>query len=104
MGSSQSWKNRTAVISGGSNGLGRALALALSQQSANVVIIGRDEDRLAMVRQQCLEAAAPNVWIVSLDVRQMAVGKKTSQISKLPPFLNPANPSAMSWPSKAAIC
>ena len=76
MGSSQSWKNRTAVISGGSNGLGRALALALSQQSANVVIIGRDENRLAMVRQQCLEAGAPNVWIVSLDVRQMAVGKR----------------------------
>ena len=76
MGSSQSWKNRTAVISGGSNGLGRALALALSQQSANVVIIGRDENRLAMVRQQCLEAGAPNVWIASLDVRQMAVGKR----------------------------
>ena len=76
MGSSQSWKNRTAVISGGSNGLGRSLALALSQQSANVVIIGRDEARLAMVRQQCLEAGAQSVCIVSLDVRQMAVGQK----------------------------
>jgi NADP-dependent 3-hydroxy acid dehydrogenase YdfG len=76
MGSRQSWKNRTAVISGGSNGLGRALALALSQQAANVVIIGRDEDRLAMVRQQCLDAGAQSVYVVSLDVRQMAVGQK----------------------------
>lgn len=76
MGSSQSWRNRTAVISGGSNGLGHAVALALSQHSANVVIIGRDENRLAIVRQQCLDAGAQNVWIISLDVRQMAVGKR----------------------------
>ncbi|MCY3004718.1 MAG: SDR family NAD(P)-dependent oxidoreductase [Planctomycetota bacterium] len=75
MGSSQVWKNRTAVISGGSNGLGRALALALSQQSANVVIIGRDPDRLASVREQCLEAGAQSVSVVSLDVRQLAAGK-----------------------------
>ncbi len=40
------WNDKTAVITGGSGGLGKALAGALVAAGANVVIVGRDLQRL----------------------------------------------------------
>ena len=82
MGSSLAWKNRTAVISGGSNGLGRALALSLAKQAANLVIIGRDTNRLEAVEKQALEAGASSVAIVSMDVREGSQDKKAHRASQ----------------------
>jgi NAD(P)-dependent dehydrogenase (short-subunit alcohol dehydrogenase family) len=41
---------RTAVITGGSRGLGEAMAKALSEAGANVALVARDIKRLAQVR------------------------------------------------------
>lgn len=41
---------RTAVITGGSRGLGEAMAKALSEAGANIALVARDSIRLEMVR------------------------------------------------------
>jgi NAD(P)-dependent dehydrogenase (short-subunit alcohol dehydrogenase family) len=41
------WQNKVALVTGGSAGLGLAIARAFHQRGANVVIAGRDPDRLA---------------------------------------------------------
>ena len=38
---------QTAVITGGSQGMGRALGRLLAQKGANVVIVARDQEKLA---------------------------------------------------------
>jgi len=55
---------RTAIITGGSVGLGRQMAEALAEQGANVVLCARKKER-------CVQAAEE---IQQLGVRTMAVG------------------------------
>ena len=40
------WENKRVLITGGSQGLGRALAIAASKQGAKVAVSGRDKERL----------------------------------------------------------
>lgn len=49
-------RGRSAVITGASSGIGRALALELAQRGARLHLLGRDETRLAEVARQA-EAA-----------------------------------------------
>lgn len=41
-----SWQDKVAIVTGGSSGIGKATALALTQQGAQVLITGRDTDKL----------------------------------------------------------
>jgi NAD(P)-dependent dehydrogenase (short-subunit alcohol dehydrogenase family) len=54
---------RVALITGASQGLGRALANALSQQGWRIVLNGRNADRLAAVRREL-----PGATVVAGDV------------------------------------
>ena len=47
---------RTAVITGGSRGLGEAMAKALSEAGASVALVARDIKRLEQVRDAIIEA------------------------------------------------
>ena len=47
---------RTAVVTGGSRGLGEAMAKALSEAGANIALVARDLKRLEMVRDAIAEA------------------------------------------------
>lgn len=47
LGKYQDLENKTFLVTGASSGIGRAIAIALSQQKARVFITGRDQDRLA---------------------------------------------------------
>ena len=62
------WKNRTAVVSGGSSGLGLSIARALGECGAHVILIGRDLVRLKQAEEQVLSAGSPSVTAVPLDV------------------------------------
>jgi len=45
-------KNKYALVTGGSHGIGRSIALALADEGCNVAICGRNKERLAIVSQE----------------------------------------------------
>jgi len=57
------WQNKTIAITGGSNGLGLELAQHFSAAGAEVIVIARDEQRLAAVCQ-----GSPNLHPIAADV------------------------------------
>ncbi|AMV29447.1 Gluconate 5-dehydrogenase [Gemmata sp. SH-PL17] len=58
---------RTAVITGGSRGLGRAMGQALAEAGADLILVGRDEEALDTARQELL-ALGHRVAVVPGDV------------------------------------
>ena len=62
----------SAVIIGGTSGIGRAIALRFAQEGAAVVIAGRDAARGAEVAQQCRQAGAAEARFVAVDVGDAA--------------------------------
>ena len=58
---------KTALITGGSNGIGRAIANALADEGCNIIIIARDEQRIKNVIAEILEKKV-SVFGYSCDV------------------------------------
>ncbi len=58
-----SLSGRVAVVTGGSSGIGRGIALALGQAGASVVLIARDQDRLAGCAAELRAAGARAEWV-----------------------------------------
>jgi NAD(P)-dependent dehydrogenase (short-subunit alcohol dehydrogenase family) len=61
----KSFIGKTLVISGASSGIGRAVAVALGQQGAGLVLIGRNRQRLEETQKQ---AEAASCHIIELDL------------------------------------
>jgi NAD(P)-dependent dehydrogenase (short-subunit alcohol dehydrogenase family) len=62
-------KGRTAVITGGSRGLGEAMAKALSAAGANIALVARDSKRLEAVRDAIAERGGTAAVFIA-DVTQ----------------------------------
>src|SRR5215470_244665 len=62
-------KGRTAVITGGSRGLGEAMAKALSEAGANIALVARDVKRMELVRDAIAERGG-TAAIFRADVTQ----------------------------------
>jgi NAD(P)-dependent dehydrogenase (short-subunit alcohol dehydrogenase family) len=79
--------DRVAVVTGGSSGIGRAIALALGRAGAAVVIVSRDEARLRDTVGELTAANCRTAW-VSADLADRAqAGRAARQASK--PFGSP---------------
>src|SRR5277367_1712806 len=62
-------KGRTAVITGGSRGLGEAMAKALAEAGAHIALVARDIKRLESVRNDIVECGGNAAFFVA-DVTQ----------------------------------
>jgi NAD(P)-dependent dehydrogenase (short-subunit alcohol dehydrogenase family) len=62
-------KGRTAVITGGSRGLGEAMARALAEEGAQIALVARDRERLEQVRA-AIEASGGTAAVFTADVTQ----------------------------------
>lgn len=63
------WSGKVAVVTGGSSGLGRAIARELSQRGADVAIAARTASKLEAAADE-LRQAGGNVLTVAADVRR----------------------------------
>ncbi len=61
---------KTAIVTGGSVGIGRACATALAGQGVNVVIVARRLDRLEQAAKEISEATGGKVVAVAADMTQ----------------------------------
>lgn len=78
------WKNRLALVSGGTSGLGKHLVLELARQNSRLAIVGRDLGKLEAARNEALDAGAVSVEIFSVDVTRIdqvraPAGKSTAE-------------------------
>ncbi|RAL27099.1 2,4-dienoyl-CoA reductase [Thermoflavimicrobium daqui] len=61
---------KTVIVTGGSNGMGKAIAKRLCQEGANVVISGRNQERLQSAKKE-METFPGQVLTVAMDVREV---------------------------------
>jgi 3-oxoacyl-[acyl-carrier protein] reductase len=96
-------KGRACVVTGASRGIGRATGRMLCAESANVLLVGRDEERLATARE---EAKAAGVGVggraemLLLDVTEPDAGQRmldraTEHFGSLDVLVN--NAGAAQW-------
>ena len=61
-------KGKTIIVTGGSNGMGKYMAMAFVAEGANVVITGRDKERLDKAKLEIAEIG-DQVEVFQMDVR-----------------------------------
>ncbi len=72
---------RIALVTGGSRGLGKAMALALSQAGARIALVARHQETLAQAKQE-IESAGGEASIFVADVSgEEAVRKLEKEVS-----------------------
>lgn len=72
---------KTALITGASKGLGRAMALALSEAGAKIILVSRDSSKLADVQRE-IQAGGGQAEVFVSDVRdEKSVAGLESEIS-----------------------
>lgn len=65
-------KNKVAIVSGSSDGIGFSTAQALAREGARVVLCARREERLLQARDRIFEATGAELLAVQCDVRNFA--------------------------------
>jgi NAD(P)-dependent dehydrogenase (short-subunit alcohol dehydrogenase family) len=65
---------RVIAITGASDGIGQAVALACAQAQAQVILIGRDEGKLDAVHAKINASGAPEAAIALLDLEKAIAG------------------------------
>ena len=68
-------QDKVAIITGGSDGIGKAAALSMAQEGASVVIVARRQDVLDQAAQEILTATEGQVTAISADVTDSGAAK-----------------------------
>jgi 3-oxoacyl-[acyl-carrier protein] reductase len=70
-------EGRTCVVTGASRGIGREAARLLCEEGANVLLVGRHEERLAAAREEASDAGAgARAQALTLDVTDEDAGER----------------------------
>lgn len=91
-------KDRVAVVSGASSGLGKQMALAFARQGADLVILARRMERLEEFKPELIKAGAKKVLAIKCDVTSTedidaAAAKTEKEFGKVDILLNCAGSS-----------
>ena len=70
-------KGKRAVVTGGSRGIGKAIAFELAHEGVDLAIVARDPDRLAAAADEIATATGVRVIPFSCDVRDRAAVETT---------------------------
>ncbi|MGB9750225.1 MAG: SDR family oxidoreductase [Caldisericia bacterium] len=62
-------KNKVAVVTGGSKGLGKAVSFSLAQEGAKIAICSRDEKVLNEVKNEIEESYKTEIFVYPCDLR-----------------------------------
>lgn len=85
-----SLEGRTALITGGNGGLGRAMALGLQSAGARVAVTGRDPEKNKAVGQELIDGIAIQVDVRQENEVEEAVSKVVSAFGSLDILVNNA--------------
>jgi 3-oxoacyl-[acyl-carrier protein] reductase len=88
-------QDRACVVTGGSGGIGRAVAKRLSAEGASLLLVGRSEDRLAEVARSCGAAQWVALDVTSADAGQRAVSECLNRFGRLDVLVNAAGMSSV---------
>ncbi|SVD31993.1 uncharacterized protein METZ01_LOCUS384847, partial [marine metagenome] len=69
--------NRVAIVTGGSEGIGKAAAISLAREGANVTILARTQSKLESALQEIRSTAVGEVESISCDVTDQSAVNKT---------------------------
>ncbi|MFA9477649.1 SDR family oxidoreductase [Phycisphaerales bacterium AB-hyl4] len=94
-------EGRTALITGGDSGIGRAVAVAFAREGADVAIVYLEEDKDAMQTERLVEAEGQECYVIRGDVQKeafcrRAVDEAVSELGRLDVLVNNA---AMQFPT-----
>jgi len=67
---------KTALVTGGSSGIGLATARAFAAEGAHVVIVGRDEARL----QHAADAIGAGAWHIAADLAHASGTRHVAEV------------------------
>ena len=63
-------KKQTALITGATSGIGKAIAYEFAKQGINLVLCGRRQERLEQIKKDLISNT--NVYLLNFDVRNKA--------------------------------
>jgi NAD(P)-dependent dehydrogenase (short-subunit alcohol dehydrogenase family) len=88
-------QDRACIVTGASGGIGGATAIALAEEGASVLLVGRREEALAKVAQACgPTAAALAVDITQHDAAERVLERCLHEFGRIDALVNGAGTSA----------
>src|SRR5438270_9270751 len=92
-------QDRACIVTGASGGIGRATALALAGERAALLLVGRNEERLAALGRECEEAGG-QAEPLALDVTRPDAGERVvdecvRRLGRIDTLVNNAGTSAV---------
>ncbi|MBD3363334.1 SDR family NAD(P)-dependent oxidoreductase [Candidatus Dojkabacteria bacterium] len=62
-------KNKVAIITGSSDGIGKQIALRLAEEEVEIALVARSEKRLEQVKSECEQLGSPKVKYYICDLK-----------------------------------